>query len=120
MARVTPWPKDTPPDEAALRAAFAAEGLTPHAWSNGPHYQYAPHTHSYHKVLYVLRGDIVFELPASGVVLALGPGDRLDLPPGTLHQARVGPAGVTCLEAARPDRAGRRLGLLPAPGAGRP
>ena len=31
----------------------------------------------------------------------LSPGDRLDLPPGTLHSALVGQAGVACVEAAR-------------------
>ena len=103
MARVTPWRESAPPDEAGLRRAFAAEGLSPYAWSNGAHYQYAPHAHPYHKVLYVLQGGIVFDLPASGEALALGPGDRLDLPAGTTHAARVGPEGVTCLEAARPN-----------------
>ena len=102
MAGVTAWCGSEPPDEAALREAFAAEGLSPYAWSNGPHYQYAPHVHPYHKVLYVLRGGIVFDLPASGEALALGRGDRLDLPAGTMHSARVGPEGVTCLEAACP------------------
>lgn len=101
MARVTPWGGTTAPDEAALRAAFAAEGLHPSRWSNGPHYQYTPHTHPYHKVLYVLRGGITFELPEQGEVLTLAPGDRLDLPAGTVHRARVGPEGVTCLEAPR-------------------
>jgi len=33
--------------------------------------------------------------------LDLGPGDRLDLEPGTDHSATVGPHGVECLEAAR-------------------
>lgn len=100
-ARVTPWDASSPPDETALRARCAAEGLTPHAWSNGPHYRYPPHTHAYHKVLYVLSGEITFELPATGEALTLRPGDRLDLPPGTIHAARVGPTGVTCLEAPR-------------------
>jgi hypothetical protein len=30
-----------------------------------------------------------------------GPGDRLDLAPGTAHAATVGQGGVTCVEAAR-------------------
>ena len=100
-ARATSWRGEAPPDEATLQRAFAAEGLSPYAWSNDAGYTYASHTHTYHKVLYVLRGGIVFELPATGEALALGPGDRLDLPAGTAHGARVGPEGVTCLEAAR-------------------
>jgi hypothetical protein len=101
MLQVTAWRASAPPDEAALRAAFAAEGLSPYAWSNGAGYEYAPHAHPYHKVLYVLRGGITFDLPGRGDSLALAPGDRLDLPPGMLHSARVGPSGVTCLEAPR-------------------
>jgi quercetin dioxygenase-like cupin family protein len=88
-------------DEAAVLDAFAREGLRPHRWSNGPGDVYAPHRHGYHKVLYCLRGSIVFELPASAVTLELAPGDRLDLPPGVQHGAVVGPNGVTCIEAAR-------------------
>lgn len=83
----------------AAEEAFAREGLQPHAWSNQPHYVYAEHQHPYHKVLVCVDGSIVFHT-ASGDV-ELGPGDRLDLPPGTPHSATVGPDGVTCLEAAR-------------------
>jgi len=89
-------------DETTVLRTFAAEGLTPQRWSNGPHAVYASHRHPYHKVLYVVRGSIVFTLHPSGELCRLGPGDRLDLPPGTDHSAVVGPDGVTCLEAARP------------------
>ena len=82
-----------------VSAAFAAEGLEPHAWSNGPGYVYGEHKHPYHKVLYCTVGSITFHTPAGDVVL--GPGDRLDLPAGTPHSATVGPEGVTCMEAAR-------------------
>ena len=87
-------------DERAVLAAFAAEGLTPHTWSNGPGDVYTAHAHNYHKVLYCLRGSIVFRL-ADGESIALHPGDRLDIEAGTRHSASVGPDGVTCIEAAR-------------------
>jgi quercetin dioxygenase-like cupin family protein len=89
------------PADPAGRAteAFAAEGLTPQTWSNGPGHRYAPHRHDHHKVLFCVAGSITFHIPGEDVVLA--PGDRLDLPPGTLHSATVGPEGVTCLEAPR-------------------
>lgn len=80
-------------------AAFAAEGLRPTTWSNGPGYGYAEHTHGYHKVLFCLEGSIVFHTPRGDV--GLGPGDRLDLPPGTPHSATVGAEGVVCMEASR-------------------
>ncbi len=97
-ATVTPGPA-RPREE--LAAALGAEGLEPHAWSNGPGDRYAPHAHPYHKVLYCIRGSITFTL-GDGTALALEAGGRLDLPAGTLHGAVAGPSGVECIEAARP------------------
>ncbi len=84
-----------------ILAAFAAEGLEPHTWSNGPGFRYGEHEHAYHKVLYCVAGSITFHTAAGDTTLT--PGDRLDLPPRTAHRATVGPEGVTCLEAARLD-----------------
>ncbi len=88
-------------DAPSIAAAFAREGLSPHAWSNGPHDRYAPHSHGYHKVLYCVRGSIVFRLEDSGDEYDLTAGDRLDIEPGTVHSAIVGTAGVECMEAPR-------------------
>ncbi len=90
-----------------LRRRLAAEGLDAGPWSNGPGDRYAAHEHGYDKVLVVASGSIVFGVPEVGAV-ALGRGDRLDLPAGTDHDAVVGAAGVTCLEAHLP------AGSLPA------
>ena len=79
-----------------------AEGLDPGAWSNGPGDRYGAHEHAYDKVIVVADGSIDFGLPASGEVVRLASGDRLELPAGTAHDAVVGPDGVTCLEAHRP------------------
>jgi quercetin dioxygenase-like cupin family protein len=79
-----------------------AEGLDPGAWSNGPGDRYGAHEHAYDKVIVVADGSIDFGLPASGEVVRLATGDRLELPAGTAHDAIVGPDGVTCLEAHRP------------------
>lgn len=98
---VTRWTDSTEPNETLIAQRFRDEGLEPAHWSNGPDFHYAEHSHDYHKVLYCIRGDIVFALPESGESLHLEPGDRLDLPPGTRHSARVGPTGVLCMEAAR-------------------
>ena len=84
---------------AQIEEAFRSEGLSPHGWGNGPGDRYGTHSHSYHKVLYCVSGSIVFHTPDGDV--GLGPGDRLDLPPGTPHSATVGPAGCECLEASR-------------------
>ena len=67
--------------------------------SDGPHDTYAAHSHSYDKVIYVVRGSIMFGLPELGQSLELNAGDRLDLPAGIVHNATVGAQGVVCLEA---------------------
>ena len=78
---------------------LAREGLAPGSWSNGPFDRYAPHEHGYDKVLVCVTGSIRFGLPELGRSIELGPGDRLDLPARTRHDAVVGSSGVTCLEA---------------------
>ena len=85
--------------EAALRDRLEAEGLAPSAWGNGPHDRYRAHEHSYDKVIVVAAGSIRFGLPGSGDGQDLAIGDRLELPAGTVHDAVVGPDGVSCLEA---------------------
>ena len=87
-------------DEAALRDRLQAEGLAPSAWGNGPHDRYTAHQHGYDKVIVVASGSIRFGLPGSATGgQNLAAGDRLELPAGTVHDAVVGPDGVTCLEA---------------------
>jgi len=55
-----------------------AEGLSPHGWGNGPGDTYGWHGHGYEKVLYCVRGRIVF--CTGGGDIELGPGDK-DGPP---------------------------------------
>ncbi len=98
--RVERWNEPRPPTEAELTAALLAEGLQPYRWANEPGDRYAPHSHPYLKVLYVVHGSITFELHP-GESITLWPGDRLELPPGTVHSATVGPEGVVCLEGHR-------------------
>jgi quercetin dioxygenase-like cupin family protein len=67
-----------------------------YSWSNGPGDAYAPHTHSYEKILYCVSGSITFTLQDREI--RLEPGERMVLPPGTVHGALVGPNGCTCIE----------------------
>jgi quercetin dioxygenase-like cupin family protein len=101
--RIVRWAKPHPPAEAELRELYRQEGLTPYAWSNEPGDTYVAHAHAYHKVLFTLRGSITWILTDSGQEIETFPGDRLDLPRGTRHAARVGYSGVTCLEAHLPE-----------------
>jgi quercetin dioxygenase-like cupin family protein len=88
----------SPPAREELDAQFREEGLSPRWWSNAPGDRYGWHEHAYHKVLYCASGSIVFHTPEGDI--ELGPGDRLDVEPGTQHAASVGPEGVECVEAA--------------------
>lgn len=89
-------------DTRLLRDRLAREGLDPGTWSNAPGDRYAAHAHAYDKVIAVAAGSIHFGLPSTSSGVDLSPGDRLDLPAGTTHDASVGPDGVTCLEAHLP------------------
>ena len=91
------------PEPAAddIERTLVGEGLQGcHQWGNAPGDTYGWHRHDYHKVLYCLSGGITFHTHDGDV--ALTPGDRLDLAPGTDHAATVGPSGVRCIEAMRP------------------
>lgn len=81
-----------------------AQGFDPGSWTNGPDDRYGAHAHAYDKVLVVAAGSIEFGLPERRERVYLAEGDRLDLPAGLVHDARVGPRGVTCLEAHAPAR----------------
>jgi quercetin dioxygenase-like cupin family protein len=98
---VRKWSGDPAPDEAAIRNILAAEDLKPYRWSNGPGDVYSAHSHTFHKVIYVVKGSITFGLPDTGDKILLHTGDRLDLPAGVSHHAVVGNDGVVCLEAHR-------------------
>jgi quercetin dioxygenase-like cupin family protein len=72
-----------------------------YSWSNGPGDRYAPHSHTYEKILYCVDGSITFVLEAEGRRIDLKAGDRMVLPAGTVHGAVVGPSGCTCIEGKR-------------------
>jgi uncharacterized protein YjlB len=96
--RITTWAGSEPPTRSALWQLMADEGLDPYSWSNGPFDVYSAHTHGYDKVIYVVQGSITFGLPELGQELTMKAGDRLDLPAGVVHNAKVGSEGVVCLE----------------------
>ncbi len=48
------WSDEQLPDEGLLRSILADEDLNPYVWSNRPGDVYGAHSHSYHKVIYVI------------------------------------------------------------------
>ena len=97
--KVTPWNQEDLPTQEEITNTLEEQELRAYHWSSLPDSKFAGHTHGYHKVLYVLEGNIKFEFPARHESYTLSAGDRLDLPAGIRHNAIVGIDGVKCLEA---------------------
>lgn len=97
--KVTPWTNEDPPSEEDLRQQLEAQELRVFHWTSLPDDVFAGHTHGYHKILYVIKGNIKFDFPTRHKSFTLKTGDRLDLPAGVRHSAVVGTDGARCLEA---------------------
>ena len=96
--KVIHWNPSTSPTLSELHQQLIREGLFPYDWSNPPGDAYAAHVHEYDKIIVVVRGSITWILPETNEVYETQAGDRIELPRGTWHAARVGAQGVTCLE----------------------
>jgi quercetin dioxygenase-like cupin family protein len=90
-----PWTGSDAPEGADLERRLTADGFDAMTWSDPPHRTYAPHSHDHDECLWCLCGAITFHI--GGHDYALGPGDRLMLPRGTVHGATAGTAGATYL-----------------------
>ena len=97
--QVLRWPHARPLPEGEVQAFFSARGLKFTRWSNPPGDRYAAHSHAYRKMLFCVAGGITFALTDLEREVTLRPGDRLTIPEGVRHSARVGEEGVTCIEA---------------------
>lgn len=96
------WDGAGAPTEAALHARLAADGFGVHRWTDAPGAHYEPHAHDEDETLWVLAGEITFEI--AGRAYRLVSGDRLQLPAGTVHAATAGAAGATYLIGERARR----------------
>ena len=88
MPTVTRWdPAAGPLQLSTLRAALEKEGLATAWWSEVAGTHVPQHEHPFPEARWVLSGFLrVF---VGDEVVDLGPGDRLDLPPGTKHGFEV-------------------------------
>jgi mannose-6-phosphate isomerase-like protein (cupin superfamily) len=108
-----PWSDEREPTEAVLRDLLEREGWEVHVWRDPADRVYAEHHHDDDETLWVMRGSLVFSV--AGDEIALGPGDRLELPAATVHRAVAGCDGAAYLIGRR-SRAARRpdwLGVHP-------
>jgi quercetin dioxygenase-like cupin family protein len=89
------WSGAAVPSRHALREQLETDGFDCFVWEDRPTATYAPHAHDHDESLWVIEGTITFGI--GGTDYRLDAGDRLMLPAGTTHSARVGPAGATYL-----------------------
>lgn len=101
IIHIQKWTRADAPNESMLYQQMVSEGLEPYKWSSNPQDIFPAHEHNYEKVIMIVAGSITFGFPIEGEPTTLFPGDRLDLPPGVMHNAVAGKNGVVCLEAQR-------------------
>jgi quercetin dioxygenase-like cupin family protein len=83
-----PWdPRLGPLQLVTLRRALEGEGMVTAWWSDVPGTQVPVHAHAFPETRWVLEGYL--RVTAGSDAVELGPGDRLDLPPNTLHTTEV-------------------------------
>lgn len=88
MPAVTHWDPETGPLQlSTLRQLLQREGMITAWWSDVPGSQSPAHAHPFPETRWVLSGFLRVKL--GDTVFELGPGDRLDLPPGTQHATEV-------------------------------
>jgi len=78
---------DTPPTEEEAEARLRQEGYEPFRWTDVPGAQYPRHRHAYDECIWILKGEIVFNV--EGKDYPLKAGDRIYLPERTPHTAIV-------------------------------
>jgi quercetin dioxygenase-like cupin family protein len=72
---------------SALRRELQREGLNTAWWSEVPGVHVEEHQHPFPEARWVLSGYL--RVYVGDEVIDLGPGERLDLPPGTTHRFEV-------------------------------
>jgi quercetin dioxygenase-like cupin family protein len=93
------WSRDYESAEEELHTLFEAKKITAERWTAEEFQLFEPHTHEYDKKLWCAEGSIMFLV--DGKRFSLQPGDALDLPANTMHEATAGITGCVCYEAQR-------------------
>lgn len=88
---------------STLRRALEREGMVTAWWSDVPGSRVAMHAHDFTETRWVVEGFL--RVTTGGETLELGPGDRLDLPPRTLHATEVIGLGQVIYVTGVPDGA---------------
>jgi quercetin dioxygenase-like cupin family protein len=62
-----------------------------YVWEDGPDQRYSDHTHPVETAHIILEGEMTLMMDGRSTTYRVG--DRCDVPAGTVHAARMGPAG---------------------------
>jgi len=90
--KVTRWKKNLgEPNLEIIRGLVADEGLRCYTWSDAPGKFYPEHTHNEDEMRWIVQGRLT--VGVSGKEIKLKAGDRIELPAGTSHWARVSEDG---------------------------
>jgi quercetin dioxygenase-like cupin family protein len=83
-------------DAKALEKQLREEGYSrTYVWQDRPHAFYPEHTHATETAHIILEGEMT--LAMDGQTHTFRAGERCDVPAGTVHAARMGPAGCRYL-----------------------
>lgn len=103
MLNVTAWdPRVGPLQLSTLRRALEQEGMVTAWWSDVPGTHVPTHAHDFSETRWVLSGFL--RVMVEGATFELGPGDRLDLPPGTPHATDVMGLGLVVYVTGTPEQ----------------
>jgi quercetin dioxygenase-like cupin family protein len=100
MMDVVRWTKTKKPTLEELQDVLRAEGLDFDLYSDRPGTKYGRHKHPFEDFIVIVSGKM--KLITDVNTWTLKPGDRIDLPPNTVHSAEVlGKEDVQYLSAAK-------------------
>ncbi|MDB5186351.1 MAG: Cupin domain protein [Candidatus Saccharibacteria bacterium] len=90
------WSRAYESAEEELVQFLAAKNIEAKRWISESGTVFAPHVHEHDKRLWCAEGSITFKV--DGKNISLQPGDALDLPAYTVHEAIAGFMGCACYE----------------------
>ena len=97
--RVRFWSGGAGLTQTSIQFLLYSEGLKPIIWSGTANDVYYCNKLPNFRILWVAKGSMIVRLPDIDQRFILQHGDRLDVPPDTAHELKVGPEGVLCVEA---------------------
>ncbi len=93
------WSRDYESAEEELENLFVAKHISADRWAAEAGQVFATHMYALDKRLWCAEGSI--NVTVNGKPISLQPGDTLDLPAYTAHEAVAGISGCVCYESPR-------------------